>query len=157
CNNFTTTTQGATLPTGSCNPTSVTVTSGAVTATQTITTTTSAPVTTAANYTDTVTGTSAVVTSVSRSGSISPLVIQDFSVSLTPPNQPLIVGGTAPFTLTVTPLNGFTGTVSFPTCGISPANVGVNLITGCPLSLTINGGPAGSSPVASATLTAPLQ
>jgi len=45
--------------------------------------------------------------------------IPDFSVSVTPPSQSVTVGSAATYTATVTPLNGFTGSVTLSASGLA--------------------------------------
>src|SRR5579864_5766797 len=65
----------------------------------------------------------------------------DFSVTVTPPQQTVNLGGTANYTVTVNPLNGFTGTVSFASCTVSPATSTIT-VSGCPTSVSITSGSA---------------
>lgn len=136
-------------------PPSVTISCAApaqVTSQMTVTTVSTTPVT---SIPFTVTGSSGTPLQ-TRSSAQATLVVTDFSVSLTPAGQQLVVGGSVNYTLTVSPINGFIGTVNLTSCGISPAGVGVTL-TGCPGSLTINAGPVPAALTVSASLSAPLQ
>jgi len=62
------------------------------------------------------------------------LTVKDFSVSVTPTSETIPIGHKAHYTLTVTPINGFTGTVSLSctggpptaTCSLSPISVMLN-------------------------------
>jgi len=83
------------------------------------------------------------------------LNVTDFSISLSPSSQQLVVGGSVSYTLQVSPVNGFSGTVNITSCGIAPLGAGVTL-TGCPGSLTIPS-PASATLTVSATLSATLQ
>jgi len=64
---------------------------------------------------------------------------QNFTVSISPASQTVVLGGSATYTLTVSPINGFTGTVTITNCAISPASAAVTL-SGCPTSVTITSG-----------------
>jgi hypothetical protein len=102
-------------PTATC-PNPITISSGAVTATLPVQTATS---TTAQNYTVTVQGTSASLATLSHSATAT-LVVQDFSLAATPASQSINAGSSATYTVTVTPLNGFSGTVSCALSGLPP-------------------------------------
>ena len=47
-----------------------------------------------------------------------PVASADFSLAMTPASQSVAVGGSTSYTVTVTPLNGFTGTVKFGVSGL---------------------------------------
>ena len=52
-------------------------------------------------------------------------ITQPFTLSTTPASQSVLAGGTATYTVCVTPQNGFSGTISFSN-GLLPAGVGVS-------------------------------
>lgn len=140
---------GPTIQSPGC-PASVNVTSGAVNFTITAGTTGLA----LQGYTLTVKGTSNVVSADVQSGSAT-LNIQNFSMSLSPTSQNVVRGGSVNYVLTVTPQNGFTGTINLA-CSVSPSGAGVT-ITSCPGSITITSGPATTTIVVAASTTATLQ
>jgi hypothetical protein len=101
------------LPTGvtaAFSPASITG-SGSSTMTLTAATNTAAGV-----YPLTVTGTSSGLT---RTANVS-LTITDFSLLATPGSQTIVLGQSAPYTATVTPLNGFAGAVGLTVTGLPP-------------------------------------
>jgi hypothetical protein len=53
---------------------------------------------------------------------LTPAAQPDFAVAATPPSQTVIVGGAAAYQATVTPLNGFTGSVAFAVTGLPPGS-----------------------------------
>lgn len=84
------------------------------------------------------------------------LNVTDFAISLSPSSaQQLVVGGSLNYTLQISAVNGFTGTVNITSCSVAPAGAGVTL-SGCPTSLTIPS-PASATLTLSATLSATLQ
>jgi len=111
--------------TGTFNPTSV---SGSGSSTLTISTSTS---TTPGTYTLTISGASG---SLSNSTTVTLIVTAppDFAISATPSSQNILPGGSASYTASVSPLNGYTGTVSFTASGL-PAGATVSFN---PLSVT---------------------
>jgi IPT/TIG domain len=131
-------------------PASVNITGPAVSFNVTINTQSLA----AQSYTFTVQGTSNTVPSDVHSGSAT-LNIQDFSLSLAPASQAVVRGGTATYTLTVTPLDGFTGVVNIG-CGVVPAAQGVT-IGNCPGPLTITSGAATATITVNVSLSATIQ
>jgi hypothetical protein len=68
----------------------------------------------AGSYTITITGTSGSLT---HSTTVT-LNVADFSISATPPSQTVAPGGSAGYTATVTPLNGFSGSVTLVATGL---------------------------------------
>jgi len=96
---------------------------------------------TAQNYTISASGTNSGQT---RNAPSATLKAQDFSVSITPASQTVVLGLPADYTLTVTPINGFTGTVTITNCVITPSGP---ILTGCPSSLTISSGASVSVPL----------
>jgi hypothetical protein len=122
----------STLPSGvsaSFNPTSVT-TSG----TSTLTLSTSST-TTPGSYAITVTGTSGTL---SHSATITLQVTaptSDFSLTMSPNTVPVTAGSSGTSTATITPLNGFTGTVTFSTSSL-PSDVSASFN---PTSVTTSG------------------
>jgi hypothetical protein len=140
-------------PTGATctfNPTSITGGSGNSTLTAATTTSTAA-----GSYTLTLTGASG---SLSHSTTVT-LVVQgspDFTLTATPNSQTVVPGGSTTYTATVSPLNGFTGTVSLSvsgcptgaTCTFNPTS-----ITGGSGSSTLSVSTTTSTPVGSSTLT----
>jgi uncharacterized membrane protein len=105
----------------SFNPASVT---GSGNSTLTLTTLTTTP---AGGYPVTITGTSGTLT---HSTSVT-LVVADYSISATPSSRSVVQGSSTTYTVNVTALNGFTGTVSFsassqpngPSATFSPPSV----------------------------------
>jgi hypothetical protein len=129
-------------PTFSVCPSSVTISGAAVTFNVTLATTAA---TIGQAYTFTATGTAG---GQSRSGTAT-LNVQNFTISVTPSSQNVLVGNSVSYILTVSSQGGFSGTVNIPTCSITPSVANGPTLTGCPGSLNV---PAGGS--ASATLTA---
>lgn len=125
--------------TGSFSPTSL-LTSG--------TTTLSVSVTAAAlagSYPLTITGTDGALT---HTTSVTLVVLApDFSLSASPASQTILVGTTANYSVTLTPLNGYTGTVSFSVAGL-PAGAGAAFT---PASLVTSGNTALSITTSAAT------
>ena len=76
----------------------------------------------AGNYTLTVTGKSGNLT---HSIAVS-LAVQDFSLSLTPSSKTVAQGGQTTYTVSVSPLNGFSGSVSYGVSGL-PSGVSGNV------------------------------
>jgi len=103
------------------NPT--TINNGSGTSTVTVTTSTS---TTPGTYTLTLTGTSGALvhsTTVQLVVNAGP----DFTINAAPPSQTVIVGNPTSYTVTVAPLNGFTGSVALSKSGL-PAGVTLTFI-----------------------------
>ena len=98
--------------TAAFNPTTVT---GSGSSTMTLTTTNAVA---AGSYPVTVTATSG---GTGHTSNVT-LVVTDFSISATPPSQSVIAGGSAAYTVSVTALNGFAGSVGFSVSGL-PAGV----------------------------------
>jgi hypothetical protein len=73
---------------------------------------------------------------------------QDFALSISPAAQPTNVGSSATYTLTATPLNGFTGTINI-VCNILPG--GPTFSVPCPASITITNGSSVSASFTVAT------
>jgi hypothetical protein len=121
------------------NPTSVTPpANGSANSTLTVQTTSSTPTGT---YTLTITGTSGTLTHTTTvqlvvTSSAPP----DFSISATPSSRTISRGSSTTYSVTVTPLNGFTGTVNLSN-------------SGCPPASTCTFNPASVSPPATSTLT----
>jgi len=112
--------------TASFNPTSITI-NGTATSTLTIATTAATP---GGNYTITITVTSNGVThSVTFV-----LCVENFTISISPTSQTINAGATTSYTVTVTPVNGYTGTVNLSQSGI-PTGTGATP-TFSPASLT---------------------
>lgn len=129
------------------NPTSIAGASG--TATLTVATTTS---TTAANSTLTVTGTSGTVTQ----SATATLSVQDFAMVVTPASQNVNVGSSVAYTVTVTRLNGFTGTVTPSVSGLpagAAASFNPTTIGGRVTASTMTVSTSSSTPAANSTLT----
>lgn len=101
--------------TATLNPTSVTGGSG--NSALTVATSNS---TAAGNYTVTVTGTSG---SLVHSASVT-VAVTDFSMSASPASQSVTQGNSVPYTVTVTALNGFNGTVGLG-ASVAPSNSGI--------------------------------
>jgi endo-1,4-beta-D-glucanase Y len=104
------------LPAGATatfNPTSIT---GSGTSTLTVSTATSTPATTS---TVTITGTSG---SLSHSANVSlvtqPQAVADFSISASPTSQSVTAGGSTTYTVTISAINGFSGTVTLSATGL---------------------------------------
>jgi len=103
------------LPSGanatfSTNP----ISDGSGTSTMSVTTSGSTP---AGNYTLKITGTSGSIT---HSTTVT-LVVNSFSISATPPSQTVTRGNSTAYTVTVTAVNGFNGSVTFRVRGL-PSN-----------------------------------
>jgi hypothetical protein len=115
---------------GTFNPTSVN-TSGSTTLSVTTSSTTAA-----GSYPLTITGTSG---SIVHTNSVTLVVnaapVPDYSVSATPASQTVIQGSGTSYTATVTPVNGFTGTVTFSVTGLPSGAAG----TFNPTSVTTSG------------------
>jgi hypothetical protein len=78
----------------------------------------------------------------------------DFTLSSAPLTA--TPGGTVSFTVTVTPLNGFTGTVNIANCPVTPPTSTIT-VTGCPTSVNITSGAATFSVTTATTTSTPLQ
>jgi len=132
---------GATLPTVSFNPSSVSIT-GSASGTSTITVNTTAS-TTVGTYSVTITGTSGsdmpttTLTVIVTSGAT-----PGFGVAANPDSGSITAGSSATTSISVTPTGGFTGNVAL-TCSVAPAN-GVTCSLS-PTSVTISGTTAGTS------------
>lgn len=100
--------------TGTFSPSSITA-SG--TSTLNITTSSSAP---AGTYTVSITGTSGTLThSVGVSLTIAaPVASPDFTISASPPSQSVTGGSNAPYDVTITPSNGYSGLVTLSVSGV---------------------------------------
>ena len=96
------------LPSGATARFSVNPVAGSGNSTLTVNTSSSTPT---GSYTLTITGTSASP-SLTHSTTVT-LVVNSFSVSATPSSETVVRGSKATYTVKVTPINGFTGTVSF--------------------------------------------
>jgi CSLREA domain-containing protein len=80
--------------------------------------------------------------------------IQDFSITLAPSSgQNVLLGNSAAYTLTVAPVDGYTGTVTI-TCSIAPGGPTIN---GCPSSVSLSNGPVIASVTVSSTTSIPAQ
>jgi hypothetical protein len=82
----------------------------------------------------------------SSSGFTEAIVVQDFSLGAAPPSVSVNPGISAEYTITVTPINGYNGTVTF-SCGTLPATT--NCASFSPKSVT----PAGSAVSTTLTIT----
>lgn len=128
---------------GSFSPASVAGGSG----TSTLTLSTAAG-SSAGNSTVTITGTSGALTH-STTATLS-VVAPDFSISVSPGSTSVSPGGTATYTVTVSPLNGFSGAVSLAVSGLpsgaSPTFTPASISTSGSSTLTIiTGSTVGSS------------
>lgn len=70
----------------------------------------------------------------------------DFSLGISPASATVVAGGSTAYTVTVTPVNGFSGAVSLTAAGL-PQGVTCN----CPLTVTVQGSPATASLTISTT------
>jgi uncharacterized membrane protein len=104
------------LPSGATARFSVNPVAGSGNSTLTVNTSSSTPT---GSYTLTITGTS-TSPSLTHSTTVT-LVVNSFSVSASPSSETVTRGSNATYTVTVTPINGFTGTVSFRISGL-PTN-----------------------------------
>jgi uncharacterized membrane protein len=104
------------LPSGATARFSVNPVAGSGNSTLTVNTSSSTPT---GSYTLTITGTS-TSPSLTHSTTVT-LVVNSFSVSASPSSETVTRGSNATYTVTVTPINGFTGTVSFRVSGL-PTN-----------------------------------
>jgi len=104
------------LPSGATARFSVNPVAGSGNSTLTVNTSSSTPT---GSYTLTITGTS-TSPSLTHSTTVT-LVVNSFSVSASPSSETVTRGSNAAYTVTVTPINGFTGTVSFRISGL-PTN-----------------------------------
>jgi uncharacterized membrane protein len=104
------------LPSGATARFSVNPVAGSGNSTLTVNTSSSTPT---GSYTLTITGTS-TSPSLTHSTTVT-LVVNSFSVSATPSSETAVRGSKATYTVKVTPINGFTGTVSFRVSGL-PTN-----------------------------------
>lgn len=118
------------LPSGATARFSVNPVAGSGNSSLTINTSSSTPTGT---YTLTITGTSASP-SLTHSTTVT-LVVNSFSVSASPSSETVTRGSHATYTVTVNPINGFTGTVSFRVSGL-PTN---STATFNPTSVTARG------------------
>ncbi len=134
-------------PASTLDPSSVTLTSGS-TATSTLTVSTSSS-TPAGTYTITVTGTSGAL-SHSTPASLTVNLPADFSLSANPTSESVRRGSTATYTITITSLNGFAGTISL-TATITPALGKGPTAAFSPMSVAIISGGAASSTLTVAT------
>ena len=66
--------------------------------------------------------------------------VRDFSISVSPSSQTVKAGASTTYTITVTPISGFTGTVNL-SCGTMPANSACSM---SPASIVISGPNAGT-------------
>ena len=141
------------LPAGanaSFSPGSVT---GSGSSTMTVTTASTTPTGT---YSITITGTSASTThSTSVSLTVNAAATQDFSLSASPNGVTITQGGTGNSTITVTPSNGFTGSVTLSASGLPSgvtAGFGTNPANGTStLTLTASGGAATGTDIVTIT------
>jgi hypothetical protein len=137
------------LPSGATSAFSPTSVNGGGTSTLTVSTSASSP---AGTYPLTINGTSGTLKH--SAGTTLVVTGPDFSLSATPSSQTVIQGSAATYTITVTPSNGFNGTVSFSASGLpagasssfSPATVTTSGTTTMTLS-TATTTPAGSYPI----------
>ena len=118
------------LPTGATATFTPASVAGSGTSTLAITTTTATPT---GSYPLTITGTDGVLTHTTPITLV--VTVPDFSLSATPASQTIENGGSASYTATVAPLNGYTGTVSFSVSGL-PAGA---TATFTPASVTTSG------------------
>src|SRR5271168_1296246 len=136
------------LPSGasaSFSPSSITA-SG--TSTMTVTTTTNTP---GGSPVLTITGTGTEELSHNANVTLN-VTAPDFTLTVTPPSDSIIAGGTATYTVSVAPVNGFSGTVNLTASGLpagasptfSPASIGTS--GNSTLTITTTGGtPTGTS------------
>ncbi len=110
------------LPAGASASFSPPSVAGSGSSTMTVTTASTTP---AATYNLTITGTSGtLVHSTTVTLVVNAAASGDFSISATPASQTVLQGTSASYTVSVTPLNGFTGTVSFSVSGVPPQSSG---------------------------------
>jgi hypothetical protein len=133
--------------TGTFNPTSV---SGGASSTLTVVTASNTPT---GSFTLTITGTSGSLT---HTTSVTLTVaVPDFTVSAAPGSQTVNSGGSTPYTVSTSALNGFSGTVALSVTGL-PANatgvfVPTSVSAGASSTLTVTA--ASNTPTGSFTLT----
>ncbi|HEV3316299.1 MAG TPA: hypothetical protein VG488_04990, partial [Candidatus Angelobacter sp.] len=129
------------LPTGasgSFNPNPVTI-SGTVTSTLTVTTSASTP---GGNYPLTITVTSGGVTH----APVVTLCVENFTLTISPVSQNVNAGASKNYTVTVTPVNGFTGVVGLSQIGLpsgatpsfSPSSITITGTSGASSTLTVS-------------------
>jgi hypothetical protein len=132
------------------SPTSI-VNSG--TATVTVTTSTSTPV---GGFTIMLTGTSGTKSHTANITLVTQAATKDFSIAITPIDSGIAAGSSATYTVTITPINGFTGTVGLALAGL-PSN---STATYSPTSIVNSGSStltvktATNTPLGNYTLTA---
>jgi hypothetical protein len=114
------------LPTGATASFSPATITGAGTSTMTVTTSST---TSAANSTLTVTGTSSPRT---RTAAGVILGVTDFSIALAPASQTVTVGGSTTYTITVTALNGFAGSIPLNIASLPAGSTGTFSPTSLP-------------------------
>ena len=102
------------------------------------------------SYPLTITGTDGVLT---HTASITLVVTApDFTLTAAPASQTIVVGGTASYTASISPLNGYTGTVSFIVSGLpagtsavfTPASVTASGTSTLAIATTLGTTPAGN-------------
>jgi hypothetical protein len=145
------------LPSGAgatFNPTSI---SGSGNSVMSVTTTTSTP---AGTYTLTITGTSTsgnLTHTTTVTLVVNAAATPDFSISASPGSQSVTQGGSTSYTATLTPVNGFTGSVNLSVTGGLPSGAGAsfspNPISGGSGSSTMSVSTSASTPTGSYTLT----
>ena len=116
------------LPSGASATFSVNPIAGSGNSTMSVTTSTSTPT---GSYTLTITGTS-TSPSLTHSTTVT-LVVNSFSVSASPSSQTVTRGNSTNYTVTVTPINGFSGTVTLRVRGLplnSSATFNPSSVTG---------------------------
>ena len=130
------------------------ITGGSGSSTMSVTTSTSTPTGT---YTLTITGTSGSLThTASVTLVVNPAATPDFSISATPSSQTATPGGGTSYTATVSPVNGFTGSVTLSASGLpsgANATFSPNPITGGSGNSTMSVTTSTSTPTGTYTLT----
>ncbi len=105
------------------------------------------------SYPLTITGTDGVLT---HTTSITLVVTQpDFTLTATPASQTVVGGGSTSYTMTVAPLNGYTGTVSFSASGLpagtsasfAPASITASGTSALTITTTLGVTPSGNFPI----------
>jgi CSLREA domain-containing protein len=132
-----------------CSLSSTSIPGASGTSTLTVNTTTS---TSAANSTLTVTGSSGTT----NQSATATLSVQDYAMVVTPPTQNVDVGSSVAYTITVSRLNGFTGTVTLGVTGLpAGANATFNptSIGGRVTSSTMTVSTTSATPATNSTLT----